>query len=218
MSVARTLEELLGALSRRVTLIERRLAVRGTASGGGTFILPERLEVVSKAVTDLNDANENGWYYAEIGAANSPVPTLPTLFEVKVFGGTGTYAGRISQEAVLPVSGTNGGLRNSRFMRLWNGSGWSVWRQTIPLSGVLAITTSGGAIYKDTPVTFVPANHFITPPNVLIGVQVNTSGNSLVSQAQNVTTTGFTARTATTQATSWTATYNVFWIAQESPA
>lgn len=40
MSVARTLDELLRSLARRVTLIERRLALRSSGGGGGTTLPP----------------------------------------------------------------------------------------------------------------------------------------------------------------------------------
>lgn len=104
-------------LDSRVSALER--------SGG---LLPQRLAVTGRQVTDWNQATEPGWYWSDAGATNAPNAGA-FVGEVKVSGGA--FAGRLVQEASLPSMTLQDMRRTWRRVRQENGT-WSAW---VPVTG-----------------------------------------------------------------------------------
>jgi hypothetical protein len=176
-------------------------------------ILPARLSLKGKQVTNWDDVTEPGFYWSAVGAANAPVPQ-PMEGVVRVYGGDDVYAGRMIQELRSP--GIPGAFRLHRgsYVRMWEGSVWGPWVQTASLSGLVTFNGSGGSIRGSVAVSF-PQHFFVNPPVVVVGNATNAGGAIIAGEGLSATVTGFTAVAVANTGAAFTGTYVLKWSAQE---
>jgi len=109
----RTADELFRDFRKRLTLVERRLALVS-----GKWKAPERLAAVATAILDANLAVASGKYWLSSGALNKP--TNGTHWELNVLAiGTGS----VYQEAKL----IGAGYYRERWIRAFTSGSWSGW-------------------------------------------------------------------------------------------
>lgn len=178
-----------------------------TVDGLGTLEEPYTISLGTMSTVDWDDAMDVGYYYAETGSLNAPL-TAAFVGEVYVH----PILEAVIQEVIVPSFGDIG---KGRWRRQFDGTNWSSWRQTIPLSGTA--TVPGTGTYFGNLAISLPAGYFLTPPAVLVGSVANgsTTTGVLLGTAVNVTTTGFTARVQTAQGTNFGTGQSVYWTATE---
>jgi hypothetical protein len=186
----------------RVELTMRRAVIHGKSSGSAP-----------RTVTDLNTATEPGDYLVALGGSNMPV-NQPLMVRTQRFDMPGVYDGRIIQTARtvgLPLSNR---LSRGLYSRMFDGTTWSPWAQTIALTGTIVFNGSGGAVRASQAISF-PTDYFVGDPNVVVGNATNAGGAVIFGEGASATRTGFTAYGVASTGAAFSGTYVLKWVAQE---